>query len=602
MTAIRRFNMKKFVSLFLSMLLVTTVFSSISLAASYYGDGNIESGKIYFIRNAGTGWSMDVTGGSYDVNASIITYSHHGGDNQRWQINVEKLQGNHIIVSIISKKSNLVLTTKSGYISQQSYNGTKDQMFKLVPVGTTGKYKIMSMWGNALRSNNQNPGTKETLKSTSLQENDAFYWTFEATQDKKSHKSLLRHWAPDVYQDFNARGKQLWPYDYITAFDFDGDWKGNNNWENANSGSKVPYVYTSIQETRSHYFITYNFFHPRDVGGTGAIVDPIDSHENDLEGALFVIKKGGDYGSIEAVYTISHSGYETYTGNSINLVNGKVQLFVSSNGPYGEHGHSVHMYNSSKDNGGIKYVYDPVADDNNTLTEASWNPSQDNGYHEEKYGLKLLDELWDKRYDQGSNHPFSSYTSFSGDGSGVPLMGSNRCNPPWAWSDGLWISDPAFFADRQSYFQSMSHGYIFNKYFAYKIVVNKVQSKAYKDTPISWKKRADIFVRVMIDGGKYIDINDWKEPNVDNYVWKNFNFGTAAAEGSARYTENVDTIYVAKPRNTHVYFEVRDRDSDNDDSMGTIKKLVAPGEYITFEENTDWNEARINGAVYSRME
>lgn len=598
--------MKRLFSIILSSFLLATLFSSFSLAAFVYGDAHIESGKIYYIRNVETNWSVDVAGASQDPNAAIITYNHHGGNNQRWQINVEKIVGNDMIVTFVSKDSNLVLTTEfnesnnKSYLTQQTYNGTKDQMFTLVRVGDTNQYKIVSMWGHALQSSTSSPGTKESLVSTSLQETDNFYFTFEDTNDKQSHKELLQYWAPDVYQDFNASGNQLWPYDYITSFNFDGDWKGNNNWENASSGSKVPYIYTSIQETRSHYFITYNFFHPRDVGGTGDIVDPIDSHENDLEGALFVIKKSGAYGTLEAVYTIAHTGYETYTGSQIAYNNNKVQLFVSSNGPYGVHGHCVHMYNSSQDNGGIKYVYDATADANGTLTEASWSPSQDNSYHEESYGLLSLDELWNRRYEFGSDSPFNRYGTFSGDGSGVPFMGSNKCNSPWFWSKGLWISDPAFLADQESSFTSMSHDYIYHKYFEYKITVAKVQAKVNKDPILN--KEADIFVRVMVDGEKYIDVNDWKMSNVDNYVWHNFNFGQAEAEGSASYTENFNTIYVARPHNKAVVFELRDRDSDSDDSMGTINKTVSPGNYSLFEQDTHNNEARISGAVYSRME
>ncbi len=40
------------------------------------------------------------------------------------------------------------------------------------------------------------------------------------------YESLARHYGPVIHQ--GAASDQ----DYITALDFDGDWIGNNNWEN----------------------------------------------------------------------------------------------------------------------------------------------------------------------------------------------------------------------------------------------------------------------------------------------------------------------------------------------------------------------------------
>ncbi len=57
-----------------------------------------------------------------------------------------------------------------------------------------------------------------------------------------THKELAEYHSPIAYQDVNANSDAGRKSDFITNFDFDGDWKGNNNWENINSPLKA-YVY-----------------------------------------------------------------------------------------------------------------------------------------------------------------------------------------------------------------------------------------------------------------------------------------------------------------------------------------------------------------------
>ena len=131
-------------------------------------------------------------------------------------------------------------------------------------------------------------------------------------------------------------------FDYITNFDFDGDWHGDNNWEHA-ADTRYPmkaYVYYSVSETPTHYFIHYAAFHPRDwkggektgrflsgtirngttVGGTigarGVLDDLVLSHENDLEGCLVVAAKHGarlESARVVLVETMAHNQYLRFT-------------------------------------------------------------------------------------------------------------------------------------------------------------------------------------------------------------------------------------------------------------------------------------------------
>ena len=60
-------------------------------------------------------------------------------------------------------------------------------------------------------------------------------------------------------------------FDYITRVDFDGDWRGDNNWDSAADERRMlaATVYFSVAESVTHYCIHYAVFHPRDYkGGT----------------------------------------------------------------------------------------------------------------------------------------------------------------------------------------------------------------------------------------------------------------------------------------------------------------------------------------------
>ncbi len=46
----------------------------------------------------------------------------------------------------------------------------------------------------------------------------------------EQYRDLAEHWAPTIYQDVNET--YLTRADIPTAFNYDGDWRGDNNWEN----------------------------------------------------------------------------------------------------------------------------------------------------------------------------------------------------------------------------------------------------------------------------------------------------------------------------------------------------------------------------------
>ena len=99
-------------------------------------------------------------------------------------------------------------------------------------------------------------------------------------QPSEAYRDLAEHWAPTIYQDVNTT--YLTRADIPTAFNYDGDWNGGNNWENLENYPQIPSAYFSVRETLTYYFIEYDFYYPRDDGPIS-----LEKHENDLEGCIF---------------------------------------------------------------------------------------------------------------------------------------------------------------------------------------------------------------------------------------------------------------------------------------------------------------------------
>ncbi|HEY0431042.1 MAG TPA: hypothetical protein VGC61_04465, partial [Pyrinomonadaceae bacterium] len=159
----------------------------------------------------------------------------------------------------------------------------------------------------------------------------------QSTAQRSADREIAARFAPVFYQALGDKPRS----DYITNFDFDGDWRGDNNWEHVDD-KKFPlkaYVYYSVSETATHFFIHYAVFHPRDYKGgetrgrilseliregvkSGTKADPTGlleeagvAHENDMEGCLIVVaKQGNDLGSAQVVLleTLHHNQFSRY--------------------------------------------------------------------------------------------------------------------------------------------------------------------------------------------------------------------------------------------------------------------------------------------------
>jgi Zn-dependent protease with chaperone function len=305
-------------------------------------------------------------------------------------------------------------------------------------------------------------------------------------------REIAALYAPLFYQGIGNEPR----YDYITNFDFDGDWRGDNNWDNAAKQSFPlrAWVYYSVRETPTHFFLHYAAFHPRDYkGGTGkgrifsktirvmtkpaASVDPtgrateiVLAHENDLEGALVVVEKTGPRprdGKVVFLETLAHNQFLKYwpaptaaADQPPFLVRGRrVQLFVEAKGhgieafqPEGKHkAEKVRLYTFTGN------AEEPTADQsepvgyNLTSIDRTLWPLAQRGLTEtygetDDYGQILLAFEQDGKVVEQPLTLGRLGSAFRG-----KVGGKNLARPPWGWFDGKdrdlpvghWFFDPA---------------------------------------------------------------------------------------------------------------------------------------------------------------
>lgn len=310
-------------------------------------------------------------------------------------------------------------------------------------------------------------------------------------------REIAAAFAPVFYQALGDKPRS----DYITNFDFDGDWRGDNNWEHTDD-KKFPlraYIYYSVCETPTHFFIHYAVFHPRDYKGgerkglilseiiregvkaagdndpTGLMAEAGVAHENDMEGVLVVVAKNGkDANRARPVYveTLHHNDFAPYVAGEsppkgfgiFKTDERRVLLYVEPKG------HGIEAYSGDEKQTAKKefliYKFAGKAED----------PDKQHDGAVDYELLPIQTTLWprarmrpeDKGITYATVHDFGEISisllqpngsaetkkvevgeigvTFAGDSGGL-----NMARPPWAWFDnnrrgdplGLWFFDPA---------------------------------------------------------------------------------------------------------------------------------------------------------------
>ena len=308
-------------------------------------------------------------------------------------------------------------------------------------------------------------------------------WEDAAADGTISPEEIAVHYAPEIHAAVNVLLSDSGRGDFLAAADFDGDWKAINNWEHMTEYPLLATVYYSVQETDTHYFVGYYFYHPRDDAEIW-----LDRHENDFEGIMLAIpKEEGRFAAPIAMYTQGHGHVPFYfdadwtmtagsrRGGGLLLDGDRPVVYIAPNGTLSNAGHSVesaaeHTTYWAVGRSGIRYYHGGEAQEPVTFKgDFRDNPCS--------YALVSLDVLWDKRSGPyGDSGLFAHYSAFRGEN-----WGENSANPAWAWRNktiygfgGSFLSDPAWTFNRAVEGIHLSWDYRQNPYADWLVTVEQV--------------------------------------------------------------------------------------------------------------------------------
>ncbi len=303
-----------------------------------------------------------------------------------------------------------------------------------------------------------------------------------------TYRELAEFYAPVIFQE--AHSEYL---DFITRFDFDGDWNGANNWANAYLFELAGYVYYAVIESDYHYFITYAFFHPRDY--TGQPMEgfaPKTEHENDLEGCTLLVEKDlSRWGTPLLLQTLAHDKFFRYASPSTDRVhpgmaelNGSMvfaetdsdghqkapAVFVEAEG-HGVQAASSEVLREEYEHQGIVYRFSGRG------AEVPKN-NRDNDVSYEI--IPIEDTLWARRYEVGGDATYCCGDSFLLSGGRIDEWGESfngpiggcAARPPWSWDEaddgpvtkGDWFRDPIRSYSEQLWIDGLGGEYLHNPY------------------------------------------------------------------------------------------------------------------------------------------
>lgn len=268
-------------------------------------------------------------------------------------------------------------------------------------------------------------------------------------EKRRERFDLVVRYAPVIYQC--AKSDQ----DYITKADFDGDWISNNNWGNQPDYPLKAYLYYSLVESKTHFFIFYSLFHPRDYE---PVCSWISCHENDLESIQVVIEKDKTkFGKLIILETLAHGNIFLYSNGKeikggylkvkgdITLEESHPVIFVEVYG-HGIYGKSTDSYRANPSLWKtVVYRYRGKAEVPESINDK-----------DASYELtSIYDSLWMHRKEVGEGRAFDKIFNYKGERLPAYFDGNDygidRANTPWGYNqatgDGVvqgdWFFDPA---------------------------------------------------------------------------------------------------------------------------------------------------------------
>ena len=260
------------------------------------------------------------------------------------------------------------------------------------------------------------------------------------------HQELAYRYAPIHYQDVDVTGSQGLDGlgDFITAFDFDGNFHGIDNWDNTPYYTLYAHAYYSVVETATHWFLVYAFFHPRDWVDNSYS----GSHENDLEGLLVIVERPNAahqsaFGELLGIVTVFHNHFFSFVPAGSRLQDGEEDIDGVLS--FEDHDGALHPMTAQESKGhGLKawpYVGSEDGDfrggDGIRYYPSLTTAGVPRNANDRAVPYRLVDihepgGLWDRRFDPDT---FADFGVFVGDDHNF-WSGPNKAHAPWKWDDG----------------------------------------------------------------------------------------------------------------------------------------------------------------------
>lgn len=276
--------------------------------------------------------------------------------------------------------------------------------------------------------------------------------------------------------------------DWLAPFDYDGNFVADDNWDHFWDFQKElkGAMYYSVVETCTHWYVTYTMFHPEDWDTSFE-----QEHENDSEGILEVIRKDGGYGKLEALITVYHYDFYSFTAADSTLTDGEED--IDGTLTFGEIDGFLHPLTSQQARGhGVKAFpftgdFSGQKGEDGVIYFPGWTGELPENGSDPSVVYRLIDQfetLWPTELAEAAGgytgDTFYQWGNLRGNdsgscGDGVTLTCSeNSAKMPWRWDDdddgsiaqpGVMALDPVLLVDH--YFDGLgdfSDVYVSNRY------------------------------------------------------------------------------------------------------------------------------------------
>lgn len=142
-------------------------------------------------------------------------------------------------------------------------------------------------------------------------------------------EQLQRRWAPVYVQHVQTNDRGA---DRPTRIDFDGNWDATDNWDHQAEyrTNLPPAAYGAAILTRTHAYLTYTLYYPRDWSW---LCISLVCHDNDLETVQLIVERDAGDGKLLGVRTKAHHAMADVPADKLaRSADGRPILQVESQG------------------------------------------------------------------------------------------------------------------------------------------------------------------------------------------------------------------------------------------------------------------------------